>query len=130
MSTIIHPLKSVRSSHSNAAAPVVSKPHYDCTEQAGAVKLSIFLPEVDPVGVEIVVRGTDLIVSGRRRHVVRVNWTALHLEKAMHDYELRLRLGSHLNYAALKADLTDSMLTLTIPKKNISAARSANRQAA
>ncbi len=119
MSTIIHPLKPVRSPRRTAVTPVVSKPHYDCTEQLGAVTLSIFLPEVDPVGVEIIVRGTDLIVTGRRRHVVRVNWTSLHLEKALHDYELRLRLGSHLNYAALKADLDDGLLTLVIPKKDV-----------
>lgn len=119
MSTIIHPLKPARSSGRPVTTPVVSKPHYDCTEQLGAVKLSVFLPEVDPVGVEIIVRGTDLIVTGRRRHVVRVNWTALHLEKALNDYELRLRLGSHLNYAALKAELSDGLLTLTIPKKDV-----------
>lgn len=126
MSTIIHPLKPVR--RPAAAAPTVSKPRYDCTEHAAAVRLSIYLPEVDPIGVEIVVRGADLIVTGRRRHVVRVNWTALHLEKALHDYELRLRLGAHLNYRALKADLKDGVLTLVIPKKET--ARPLSRHAA
>ncbi len=129
MSTIIHPLKPVRSPRRSAAtASTVRKPHYDCTEQLGAVRLSIYLPEVDPVGVEIVVRGADLIVTGRRRQVVRVNWTSLHLEKAMNDYELRLRLGTHLNYTALKADLKDGLLSLVIPKKEIG--RSLRRAAA
>lgn len=129
MSTIILPLKPARTpSRTAVASTAMSKPHYDCSEQAGAVTLSIFMPEVDPIGVEILVRGADVTVTGRRRHVVRVNWTAAHLEKAMNDYELRLRLGTHLNYRELKADLKDGLLTVVIPKKE--AARLPSRRAA
>ena len=92
-------------------------PHYDCQQHADALDLTVFLPGVDAAGVEIVVRGPDLVVIGRKSHVVRVNFAAAHLEHAQLDYELRLRLGRDLDYAALTAELTDGILSLHIPKR-------------
>lgn len=92
-------------------------PHYDCHQQGDAIDLTVFLPGVDASGVEIVIRGPDLIVVGRKTHVVRVNFAAAHLEHAQLDYELRLRLGRELDYTGLSAELADSMLKLHIPKR-------------
>ncbi len=117
MHTIIPPLKTdIRSSR--AVASDFRKPHYDCTEQHGVIHVSVYMPEVDAVGVELVVRGADLIVRGRKRHLVRVNWRALHLEGAQHDYELRLRLGHAFDFDALNAELNDGLLTLAIPRRH------------
>ena len=49
---------------------------------------------------------------------MRANWRALHLEPVQRDYRLRLRLGFSLDYDALHAELQDSVLTITIPKKS------------
>lgn len=92
-------------------------PHYDCQQHGDAIDLTVFLPGVEAAGVEIVVRGPDLVVIGRKSHVVRVNFAAAHLEHAQRDYELRLRLGRDLDYGALTAELTEGVLSLRIPKR-------------
>lgn len=93
-------------------------PHYDCQQKGDTIDLTVFLPGVDAAGVEIVVRGPDLVVIGRKTHTVRVNFAAAHLEHAQLDYELRLRLGRDLDYAALTAELADGILALSIPRRS------------
>ena len=92
-------------------------PHYDCQQHGDAIDLTVFLPGVEAAGVEIVVRGPDLVVIGRKSHIVRVNFAAAHLEHAQRDYELRLRLGRELDYAGLSAELADGVLSVRIPKR-------------
>jgi len=120
MNTIITPLKSASTRSPNATANTVAdarKPHYDCREQGDALKVVVYVPGVDASGVEITTRGPDLTVTARKTHFVRVNWQSLHLEGAQRDYQLRLRLGHGLDYAALQAEIHDGVLTLTLPKK-------------
>jgi HSP20 family molecular chaperone IbpA len=93
------------------------KPTFDISEQADRVQLSVFVPGVDPTGVEIVVQGPDLVVTARKARVVRVNWQAAHLETAQKDYLLVLRLGNGLAFEHLDARLDDGILTVTVPKK-------------
>jgi len=81
------------------------------------VKLTVFVPGVEAAGVEITTRGPDLTVTARKAHFVRINWRALHLENAQRDYRLKLRLGNHLDYTSLTAELVDGVLTLLIPKR-------------
>ena len=92
-------------------------PHYDCQQHGDSINLTVFLPGVEAAGVEIVVRGPDLVVIARKSHIVRVNFAAAHLEHAQRDYELRLRLGRDLDYAALGAELADGVLSVRIPKR-------------
>ena len=92
-------------------------PHYDCQQHGDSINLTVFLPGVEAAGVEIVVRGPDLVVIGRKSPIVRVNFAAAHLEHAQRDYELRLRLGRDLDYAALGAELADGVLSVRIPKR-------------
>jgi HSP20 family molecular chaperone IbpA len=129
MHTIINTLKSNARRTTSASAQMPARtPHYDCIEGSDALKVIVFVPGVDASGVEISRRGPDLTVTARKSHYVRVNWQALHLEKAQRDYLLRLRLGNGLDYDALNAELIDGRLTLTIPK--ISAATERNRRVA
>jgi len=119
MNTIINTLKS--NARRTAAAPAsmpMRTPHYECIEDVDALKVIVFVPGVDAAGVEITRRGPDLTVTARKSHFVRVNWTALHLEKAQRDYRLSLRLGNGLDYDALNAELADGRLVLTLPKKS------------
>ncbi|HNC23295.1 MAG TPA: Hsp20/alpha crystallin family protein [Opitutaceae bacterium] len=120
MHTIIHPL---RPAHRPSNAEISSfqaelrKPSYDCREHQDAVKLTVYVPGVDAAGVEIEGRGPDLVVTARKTQFVRVNWQALHLEGAQRDYQLRLRLGHGLDYAALTAEIQHGVLTISIPKR-------------
>jgi HSP20 family molecular chaperone IbpA len=119
MNTILPPtmINSRRPGRLVATAKETRSPHYDCQHVGDSINLTVFLPGVDASGVEIVVRGPDLVVIGRKSHTVRVNFAAAHLEHAQLDYELRLRLGRDLDYAALTAELADGMLSLRIPKR-------------
>ena len=123
MPTIIRSsLKSTQPSPAFARTDAFRRPHYDCQEQMGMLKLVVYIPGVDPAGVDLEVRGPDLIVTAPKAHPVRVNWRALHLESAQRDYQLRLRLGYSLNYDALHAELHEGVLTIAIPTKTAVAA--------
>lgn len=123
MHTIIHPQPTRHRSRPVEAPAPFRQPSYDCRELPAAVKLTVYIPGVDAAGVEIEARGPDLIVTARKQQVVRVNWQALHLEASQRDYQLRLRLGLGLDYAALTAELHEGVLTLMLPKRQAPAAR-------
>ena len=122
MPTIIRSRKMKQPSPASASPVAFRRPHYDCQEQMDALKLVVYVPGVDPAGIDLDVRGPDLIVTAPKSHVVRANWRALHLESAQLDYQLRLRLGFSLAYEALRAELRGGVLTITIPKKTVVAA--------
>jgi len=120
MHTIIHPLSPARGSLSPEvpANPAhLRKPTYDCQDQRDAVKLTVFVPGVEAAGVEIEARAPDIVITARKTHFVRVNWQALHLESAQRDYQLRLRLGHGVDYAALQAEIHNGVLLVTLPKR-------------
>lgn len=116
MPTIIHRLEHDRFP-TDAPKSALRSPHYDCTDLAQAMKLVIYVPGVDASGVDITTQGPDLFVTARKTHHVRPNWQALHLESAQRDYQLKLRLGTGFDYAALQASLTGGALTIMLPKK-------------
>jgi HSP20 family molecular chaperone IbpA len=93
------------------------QPAYDCQEHADVMKLTVYVPGVDASGVEIEGRGADLTVTAKKARFVRVNFAALHLESAQRDYRLRLRLGTGFDYAAMHAEISDGVLTITLPKR-------------
>jgi HSP20 family protein len=121
MNTIIHPLKpagrSTRSPDATVNTVDARNPHYDCQELADALRVVVYVPGVDAAGVEITTRGPDLLVTARKSHFVRVNFGALNLEGVQRDYSLSLRLGRNLDYTALQAEISNGVLTLTLPKK-------------
>lgn len=120
MNTVVHPFPINR--HKNGRiAPVAGsrRPHYDCRDQVDSVELLVYVPGVDPASVEITTRGPDLVVTARKERFVRVNFEALHLERAQHDYLLCLRLGRGLDYARLDAELRDHVLRITLPKRSV-----------
>lgn len=124
MHTIIQPtLPSKRSPGPvPASSDAFRQPNYDCREHRDAMQLVVYVPGVDASGVEIEARGHDLTITARRNHVVRVNWQAAHLESAQSDYQLRLRLGGGFDYAAMAAEISHGVLTVTLPKRSIATA--------
>ena len=115
MHTIIHPNKQSTSSE-NESVGSFRNPHYDCVQMGDLLKVVVYIPGVTASGVEIAQQGPDLVVTARKSHLVRVNWRALHLEGAQRDYQLRLRLGNRLDYDAMRAEIIDGVLTITLPK--------------
>lgn len=103
------------------------QPNYDCRDHPDAVKLVVYVPGVEASGVEIEARASDLVITARKSHFVRVNWQALHLEGAQRDYQLRLRLGTGFDYAAMEAEIHNGVLTLTLPKRTADEAGAGGR---
>jgi len=92
-------------------------PNFDCREQGDSLKLVVYVPGVDATGVEITSTGPDLMVTAKKSRFVRVNFKALHLEPVLRDYRLTLRLGRHLDFGRLHAELSEGMLNIIIPKR-------------
>lgn len=99
-----------------ASVEAFRQPAYDCQEHGDTMTLTVYVPGVDASSVEIEGRGPDLTVTARKARFVRVNFAALHLEAAQRDYRLRLRLGTGFDYAAMQAEMTGGVLTVTLPK--------------
>ena len=116
MHTIIH-----RTSHQTFPAtepkPDFRSPHYECQDLPQALKLAVYVPGVEASGVEVTTQGTDLVVTARKTHHVRVNWQALHLESAQRDYQLKLRLGASYDFDHLRAFVAKGVLTIVLPKR-------------
>jgi HSP20 family protein len=93
------------------------QPIYDCRELPDAVAIVVYVPGVGASGVEIEAHGPDLLVTAHKTRFVRVNWQALHLEGSQRDYRLRLRLGLGFDFAQMQADMSDGVLTLSVPKR-------------
>jgi HSP20 family protein len=121
MHTIIHPTKSASRHRTAEPAPEVQfrKPVYDCQDESGALKLTVYVPGVEAAGVSIEARGPDLLVTARKTHFVRVNWQALHLETAQRDYRLKLRLGRGFVYETMQAEIHQGVLAVTLPKRAV-----------
>lgn len=99
------------------ASAAFRQPAYDCREHRGAMKITVYIPGVDPSGVEIEGRGADLTVTARKAHFIRVNFSALHLENVQRDYRLRLRLGTGYDYPNMEAEMANGVLTITLPRR-------------
>ena len=116
MHTIIH-----RHQHQRFPAaksqPDFRSPHYECMDLPQSLKLAVYVPGVDATGVDLTTQGTDLLVTARKPHHVRVNWQALHLESAQRDYQLKLRLGSGFDFDTLRATIARGVLTIVVPKR-------------
>ena len=119
MSTTLRPLlPPTRHPALERASPATCRqPNYDAPEHPDSLKLVVYVPGVDAAGVEIEARGSDLTVTAKKAHVVRVNWQSLHLETAQRHYQLRLRLGSCFDYASMHAEIHQGVLRVTLPKR-------------
>ncbi len=111
-----------------SAPAAFRSPHFDCQAQAGKLRVVVYVPGVDSAGIEITAHEPDLIVTARKTRFVRANWTALNLERTQRDYQLRLRLGHAYDYEAVRAELHDGVLTLTLPERPAVASAGCGRE--
>jgi HSP20 family molecular chaperone IbpA len=117
MHTIIHRHQHHRFPAAKTAPAEFRSPHYECMDLPQALKLSVYVPGVDASGVELTTQDTDLVLTARKTHHVRVNWRPLHLETAQRDYRLTLRLGTGYDFDALRATISRGVLTIVLPKR-------------
>jgi HSP20 family protein len=135
MHTIIHrhqndrfPALSPSNGPAAKTTPDFRSPHYECMDLPQALKLAAYVPGVDASGVELTTQDTDLFVTARKAHHIRVNWQALHLESAQRDYQLKLRLGTGYDFDSLRASVAKGVLTIVLPKRRPALAEPPVRQ--
>jgi HSP20 family molecular chaperone IbpA len=103
-------------SDAEAERPALCRPRYNIHEQSDALRLIVHLPCVDPTGIDLEVDSPDLTITAAHRQSTRPPRVSSPPTDAGRDYQLRLRLGFHLAYQALQAELHGTTLTVTIPK--------------
>jgi len=91
-------------------------PRYDVRETGDAYVLTALVPGVERSSLETTVDGETLTVTGRRTFTVPEGWTAVHREIPQVDYRLVLEIDRRFNRDGIKAELSQGVLTLTLPK--------------
>jgi HSP20 family protein len=91
-------------------------PRYDVGETADAFTITAWLPGVERSAVETTVDGETLTISGRRTWVAPEQWTPVYREIPQADYRLVLGLDHRVNREAIRAEYSQGVLTLTVPK--------------
>ena len=91
-------------------------PRYNVQETADAFIITAYVPGVSRSDVETHVDNDTLTVSARRAWTPPADWTALYRETPQADYQLALELDNRVNRDAVRAELTQGVLTLTLPK--------------
>jgi HSP20 family protein len=71
---------------------------------------------VDRAALETTVDGETLTVWGRRTWTAPADWTLVYRETSPADYRLALELDQRVNREAVRAELNQGVLTLTLPK--------------
>jgi HSP20 family protein len=91
-------------------------PRYQVQESTDAFTVTAYLPGVDRSALETQVDGEKLTVSGRRTWTAPSDWTPVYRESTPADYRLVLELDNRVNREAVRAELNQGVLTLTLPK--------------
>jgi HSP20 family molecular chaperone IbpA len=94
----------------------VVTPHYNVRETSDAYVLTASVPGVDKTSLETTVDGETLTILGRRAFQVPADWTPVHREIPQADFKLVLEVDRRFNRDAIKAELSQGVLTLTLPK--------------
>ncbi len=91
-------------------------PRYGITEDEHAYTVTAYVPGVSPADVETTIDGEKLVVHAHRNWTAPESWTPVHREIAQADYRLVLGLDRRVNRDGVKAQLTQGVLKLTLPK--------------
>jgi len=91
-------------------------PRYRVEENADAYIVTAQVPGASAGDVETIVDGEKLVVNARRNWTAPESWTPVHREIARTDHRLVLQLDRRVNRDGIRAQLTQGVLTLTLPK--------------
>jgi HSP20 family molecular chaperone IbpA len=91
-------------------------PRYGVEETADAFVITAYLPGVERSALETNLDNETLTVFGRRTWTPPPDWTAVYRETAQADFRLVLEVDHRVNREAVRAELKQGVLTLTLPK--------------
>jgi len=91
-------------------------PRHELEETADAFIITAYVPGVDLSELETQMDGESLTVCARRMWTPPTDWTSVYREIPVGDYRLVLELDHRVNRDAVKAELKQGVLTLTLPK--------------
>ena len=118
-STLLPPrTRSRRSPAGGEPTVAFREPTHESRETRDGLCITVYVPGVEADGIEIEGRGSDLTVTARKPHPVRVNFSSLHLEGVQRDYLLKLRLGSGFDFSSMAAEITRGVLTINLPRRS------------
>jgi HSP20 family molecular chaperone IbpA len=103
----------------SATAPAprrTATPRYGVRETTDAFVITVSVPGVERSSVETTLDGENLTVNARRAWTPPADWTSLYREIPVVDYRLVLQLDHRVNREAVRAELSQGVLTLTVPK--------------
>jgi len=104
--------------------PVSWAPAVDVTEDDQAVKLQVELPGVNPADVNITVANGVLTISGEKKSDREDKQdTVQFVERWYGRFQRSFTLPGSVNAEKVKADFTNGVLTVTLPKSEMARAR-------
>ena len=109
-------MQNLTTCENKVAANRTVTPRYDVRETPDAYVLTAHVPGVDRSSLETTVDGETLTITGRRTFSVPADWTPVHREIPQADFRLVLEVDRRFNRDAIKAELSQGVLTLTLPK--------------
>ena len=107
-----------KDSHPSAQTPPrrTVVPRHGIEETADAFIITAFVPGVNRSELETNLDKETLTVFARRTWTPPPDWTAVYRETPLADYRLVLELDHRVNRDAVRAELNQGVLTLTLPK--------------
>jgi HSP20 family molecular chaperone IbpA len=99
------------------------RPRYDVSEDAEAFSVRVYLPGVSRESIDIGLDDETLTIAGSRKDSVPESWHPLRRECSGDDYRLSLRLNVPVDEAKIKAEVSDGVLQLSLPKADAVKAR-------
>tara|TARA_R110002096_G_scaffold376724_2_gene570456 strand:+ start:2213 stop:2587 length:375 start_codon:yes stop_codon:yes gene_type:complete len=92
------------------------RPNYDVSESEDHYQLRVLMPGVPKEGVNVALNGRHLEVGGTRSQKPGEDWRPILSELNWDDYKLNLELNVAVNEDAIDANVSDGLLSLTLPK--------------
>jgi HSP20 family molecular chaperone IbpA len=91
-------------------------PRYHVRETEKAYVVTAFVPGTERSSVVTTVDGEHLVIEARRNNSTPEGWRPVHLESAQADYRLVIGMDHRVNREAIVAELSQGVLTVTVPK--------------
>lgn len=107
-----------QSGNTDAKARSVVRPPVDIFEDEHGITLQADLPGVSRDALEIHVDRDSLSIEADARIELPEDIRALHADVRATHYQRSFTLSSELDAAGIEANLTDGVLTLSIPKRD------------
>ena len=99
-----------------ASATRTIVPHYEVRETEQNFVVTAQLPGVDRSQIETTVQEDNIVIDAHRSATTPEGWKPLHLESGRADFRLVIGTDHRVNRDAIVAELSQGVLTLTVPK--------------